>query len=102
LDYRLDLMNVISHKAIRTFCEKHRDARSPLDHWYRAAKRATWINFAEVRQTFNTADFVAPYVVFDIGGNKYRLIAEIGFSPKVLFIRGIMTHKEYIKGAWKL
>jgi len=37
----------------------------------------------------------------DIGGNKYRLIAEINFSRRVLFIRGIMTHKEYVKGAWK-
>ena len=50
---------------------------------------------------FNTADFVAPFVVFDIGGNKYRLIAEMNFSRSVLFIRGIMTHKEYVKGAWK-
>ena len=94
-------MNVVSHKAIRIFCEKHRGASSPLDHWYRAAKRATWENFAEVKQTFQTADFVAPYVVFDVGGNKYRLIAEIGFGRRVLFIRGIMTHKEYERGAWK-
>jgi len=44
---------------------------------------------------------VARFVVFDIGGNKYRLIAEINFSRRVLFIRGILTHKEYVKGAWK-
>ena len=54
-----------------------------------------------MKQTFNTADFVAPYIAFDIGGNNYRLIAEINFSRRVLFIRGIMTHKEYVKGAWK-
>jgi mRNA interferase HigB len=95
-------MNVVSHKAIRTFSEEHRDAASPLDRWYRVAKRAVWANFAEVKQSFNTADFVAPYVVFDIGGNKYRLIAEIRFSRRALFIRGIMTHNEYMKGAWKL
>ena len=94
-------MNVVSHKAIRTFCEKYRDAGSPLDHWYRAAKRATWVNFIEVRRTFNTADFFAPYVIFDIDGNKCRLIAEINFDRRALFIRGIMTHKEYLKGAWK-
>ncbi|HEY1755939.1 MAG TPA: type II toxin-antitoxin system HigB family toxin [Bryobacteraceae bacterium] len=50
--------------------------------------------------SFNTADFVNPHVVFDIGGNKYRLIAEIN-SRRVLFIRRIMTHKEYLQGAWK-
>jgi mRNA interferase HigB len=55
-----------------------------------------------VKQSFNTADFVSPYVVFDIGGNKYGLIAEMNFTRRVLFIRGIMTHKEYVKGAWKV
>ena len=95
-------MHVVSHRAIRMFCEEHPHARNALDHWYRVAKRATWASFAEVKQSFNAADFVTPYVVFDIGGNKYRLIAEINFGRKVLFIRGIMTHKEYGKGAWKV
>ena len=97
----LILMHVVSHKAVRLFCQEHPGALNALDHWYRVAKRATWTKFAEVRQSFNTADFVAPFVVFDIGGNKYRLIAEMNFSRRVLFIRGIMTHKEYLKGAWK-
>jgi mRNA interferase HigB len=94
-------MHVVSHKAIRLFGEEFADAESAMDHWYRVAKRATWATLAEVKQSFNTADFVAPYVVFDIGGNKYRLIAEINFSRGVLFIRGIMTHKDYMKGVWK-
>lgn len=94
-------MHVVSHKAIRMFCEDQPNARNAMDHWYRVAKRATWTSFAEVRQSFNTADIGAPYVVFDIGGNKYRLIAEINFSRKVLFIRGVMTHQEYVKGTWK-
>jgi mRNA interferase HigB len=76
------------------------DACNALDHWYRVAKRATWVNFAEVKRTFNTADFVAPFIIL-IGGNKYRLIAEINFGRKVTFIRHILTHKEYMKGAWK-
>ena len=94
-------MNVVSHKAIRTFCGKNRDAEGPLDHWCRVAKRTTWVSFEEVKQTFNTAGFVVPYIVFDIGGNKYRLIAEIKFNSRLLFIRAIMTRKEYMKGAWK-
>ena len=94
-------MHVVSHKAIRIFCEEHPQARTSLDHWYRVAKRATWSSFADVKQSFNTADFVAPYVVFDIGGNKYRLIAELNFAHRVLFVRHIMTHREYMKGTWK-
>jgi mRNA interferase HigB len=76
-------------------------ARSALDHWYRVAKQAAWSSLADVKQSFNTADFVAPHIVFGIGGNKYRLIAEMNFTRRVLFIRRIMTHKEYMKGAWK-
>jgi mRNA interferase HigB len=72
-----------------------------MDRWYRVAKRAIWSSFADVKQSFNTADSVAPHVVFDIGGNKYRLIAEMNFARRVLFIRFIVTHKEYMKGAWK-
>jgi mRNA interferase HigB len=73
-----------------------------MDHWYRVAKQAVWSSFADVKQTFNTADFVAPHVVFDVGGNKYRILAEMNFMRGVLFVRGIMTHKEYEKGAWRL
>ena len=94
-------MHVVSHKAIRLFSDQHPDARAPLDRWYRVAKRAVWGSFADVKQTFNAADFVPPHIVFDIGGNKYRLVAEINFQKRVLFIRDIMTHKEYARGAWK-
>jgi mRNA interferase HigB len=94
-------MHIVSHKAIRFFCEEHPQARNAMDHWHRVAKQATWFSFAEVKQSFNTADFVAPHVVFNIGGNKYRLIAEMNFTRRVLFIRRIMTHKEYVKGTWK-
>ncbi|MCX6634028.1 MAG: type II toxin-antitoxin system HigB family toxin [Acidobacteria bacterium] len=91
----------MSYKAIRIFCGTHPDAKNALDHWYKVARRSAWANFIEVKQSFNTADFVAPHVVFDLGGNKYRLIAKISFRRGVLFIRGIMTHQEYVKGAWK-
>jgi mRNA interferase HigB len=73
----------------------------PLDRWYRVAKRAEWTSLADVKQSFKTADLVAPHIVFDIGGNKFRLVAEINFRKGVLFIRDIMTHREYEKGAWK-
>ncbi|MEK7407176.1 MAG: type II toxin-antitoxin system HigB family toxin [Acidobacteriota bacterium] len=94
-------MHVVSYKAIRIFCEEHRDAKNALDRWYKVARRATWANFVEVKQSFSTADFVPPYVVFDIGGNRYRLIAEINLRRGVLLIRSILTHKDYLKGAWK-
>lgn len=94
-------MHVVSHKAIRLFAARYPDARTPLDRWYRVAKRADWECFPDVKQTFNTADFVAPRIIFDIGGNKYRLVAEINFRKRVLFIRDILTPKDYEKGAWR-
>ena len=86
-------MHVVSRKAILVFCERHPEARSALDYWYRVAKRAAW---SKRRRPCS-----APYVVFDIGGNRYRLIAEINFGRKVLVIRGILTHEDYEKRAWK-
>ena len=94
-------MRVISHKAIREFSEAHPESSTTIDYWYRVTRKAFWVSFADIKLTFNTADYVPPFVVFDIGGNKYRLVAEINFGRKVVFIRRIMPHKEYSKGSWK-
>lgn len=94
-------MRVISHKAIREFSEAHPESSTAIDYWYRVTRKAFWVSFADIKLTFNTADYVPPFVVFDIGGNKYRLVAEINFGRKVVFIRRIMPHKEYSKGSWK-
>ena len=94
-------MNVISKKAIRRFAEKHPDALGPLMRWFRTAKKASWRSLVDVRQQFPQADAVPPYTVFNIGGNKYRLIAEIGYQTQVVLIRAVLTHPEYDKGVWK-
>ena len=60
-----------------------------------------WAKFPRLRKVFTSADWVKPYVIFDIAGNKYRLIAEINFRSQTLFIRHILTHQEYAKGKWK-
>lgn len=89
-------MVVVSHKAIRTFCSKNPDLEVSLDKWYVEALNAKWANFAEVRQTFNSVDSVGNALfVFNIGGNKCRLIARILFRKRTLFIRFIGTHKQY-------
>lgn len=94
-------MRVISHKAIREFSEAHPESSTAIDYWYRVTRKAFWVSFADIKLTFNTADYVPPFVVFDIGGNKYRLVAKINFGRKVVFIRRIMPHEEYSKGSWK-
>jgi mRNA interferase HigB len=80
---------------LREFGADHPDAGEPLDRWYRIAKRATWANFAEVRADFGTVDQVGALTVFNIAGNKFRLLAEIFHGHQILLIRGVYTHKDY-------
>jgi mRNA interferase HigB len=94
-------MHVISKKKLREFWEQYPKAKPPLEAWYQIAKHSEWENFADVRNTFNAADRVGRFVVFDIGGNKYRLIAVIHFNRGKLFVRHVLTHAEYDEGKWK-
>ena len=89
-------MNVISKKKIDDFCRSHAGAKSVLLIWYKNAVKAQWTNFAEIRQDYPSADWISDdRVVFNIGGNKYRLIARISFTYKNMMIKWIGTHAEY-------
>ena len=70
-------------------------------HWYHVTKRAQWRNLAGVREDFRHADIVDGYTVFNIAGNKYRLIAAIKYPWQVVYIRQILTHGDYNKEKWK-
>ena len=94
-------VHVISYKAIREFKAARPGAGPALDHWYRVSSACKWTSFAEVKQVLGTADWVKPYVVFNIAANKDRLIAGINFRSQTLFIRHILTHQEYSEGKWK-
>lgn len=94
-------MHVISRKRLLEAAKRHAELGAPLDVWYRIAKRASWQNLDEVRQAFPSADGVGRYTVFNIKGNSYRLIVEINYKSGRIFIRHVLTHAEYDKGAWK-
>lgn len=94
-------MHVISRKKLRDFIAQHPNAKSPLDAWYRIARRESWADFHDVRQTCASADPVDEFVVFNIGGNKYRLIAAIHYNRGKIYIRHVLTHADYDKGKWK-
>ena len=93
-------MHIISKKKLREFWEKYPKAKSALEAWYQAARNAEWESFNDVRKTFNMADQVGRFTVFDIGGNKFRLIAAIHFNRGKLFVRHVLTHSEYDEGKW--
>jgi len=94
-------MHIISKKALDDFSKEHVDAKHPLDVWHQTTERVVWKDFAAVRATFNSADLAGKCVVFNIGGNKFRLIVTIAYTYKRVYIRHVFTHKEYDKNAWK-
>jgi mRNA interferase HigB len=95
-------MHVISRKQMKAFIKQHPDSESSLNTWYRLVKKNQFANFQELHDTFGRkVDKVGDLVVFDITGNKYRLIASIHFNRQKLFIRHLLTHAEYDREAWK-
>ena len=97
-------VRVISHRLIREFCEAHPGdgaARAALDAWFKIVGRQTWATFADVRATFAHADEVKGLVVFNVGGNKYRVVAEINYRQGYVFLKHVLTHKEYDRGDWR-
>jgi len=94
-------VRVISHKAIVGYSRRHADAAAALDTWYRVARRADWGSFADIRAVFPNTDRVGGKYVFDIAHNRYRLIVEINFRYRCVFIRDILTHAEYDRGGWQ-
>ena len=94
-------MHVITRSVLAAFWLKYREAEKPLRVWYQVTRAANWSHFAELRAAFPSADQVGKFVIFNIGGNKYRLIAYVDYLYQKVFIRDLLTHAEYDKGAWK-
>ena len=90
---------------VREFATKHPDAAAALRAWLKVARNGRFQNFQELKRTFATVDLVAvkrrDFYVFNIGGNKYRLIAAIHFNTQRMFVRYILTHAEYGTERWK-
>jgi mRNA interferase HigB len=99
-------VRVISQKLLQDFWEVYPDARSPLRHWFKVALAADWRNLLDVRQVYPHADSVftatsGNLTVFNICGNKFRLIVRIRYDWQLINIRHVLTHREYDKDDWK-
>lgn len=89
-------MRVIAKKTLVQYYTQHADAKTALEEWHEKAVKAEWENFAQVKQTFNSADYVGNNrIVFDIKGNQYRMVALVLFKIGMVYIRFIGTHSEY-------
>ena len=96
-------MRILSRKRLRQFWQtpNHKASEGPLQAWYQHVKQAQWRKFSDVKADFPSADKVGSCVVFNLAGNKYRLITWIRFISGKVFIRHVLTHKQYDEGNWK-
>lgn len=95
-------MRVISERRLKEFVERFPGAKGALSSWATAVELSAWKNPGELKRTFGTVDFVGDKTVFDIGGNKFRLIAYVHYRRQIVYIKQVLTHAEYDKGDWKL
>lgn len=92
-------MRAISSKTLVKFAVRHPEASVPLQMWCKTIEASSFANFATPRQAFHATDRVGDFYVSDIGGNKFRLVAAAHFNVQKLYVRHVLTHKEYDK--WK-
>ena len=91
-------MHVISIKKLREFWAVHADAEDALKAWFHEAEAASWGNSAELKDKYGTASIISSErVVFNICGNKYRLVVRINYASGAVFVRFVDTHRKYDK-----
>ena len=94
-------MHVITRKRLNEFAEEYPETRTALANWYCLVRRNDFSSLPNLKLMFPTADQVGKLTVFNVGGNKVRLIAAIHYNRKRIYIRAVLTHEEYDRGKWK-
>ncbi|MCL5669527.1 MAG: type II toxin-antitoxin system HigB family toxin [Gammaproteobacteria bacterium] len=94
-------MHIITRKRLCEFAARHREAEEPLKLWYAIMSKTDFGSFADLKRVFRSVDKVGRFTVFDIGGNKFRLIAAIHYNRKKVYIRHVLTHTEYDREKWR-
>lgn len=90
------IMNVVARRTLVEFWTLHPKAKAPLSAWYEIARAAEWRTPQDVRADFNSVDFVGDNrLIFDIGGNNYRLVTRISYPFKQLLVKFVGTHRDY-------
>jgi mRNA interferase HigB len=94
-------MHVIAKPALISFWTKHPASRPSLSSWYKIMQADDFANIHDLRRTFASADQVSGLTVFNISGNKFRLVAAVHYNRRKVYIRHVLTHAEYDLGKWK-
>lgn len=91
-------MRIVSNKRLLEFAALYPEAGAPLQFWRRIAEAGSFNSYGDLKRTYGSVDRVRAFYVFNIGGNKFRLVAAIHFNRQIAFIRHVFTHREY--DAW--
>ena len=94
-------MHVITRKRLNEFAEEQPETKTALVKWYQLIKGNDFSSFAELRAIFPSADQVGKLTVFNVGGNKVRLVTAIHYNRKKVYIRAVLSHEAYDLGKWK-
>jgi mRNA interferase HigB len=99
-------MRIISRSRLQEFGKRYDQAVKPLAEWYSITSKAEWANYDDLRKIYASADQARVksggiVTVFNIGGNKFRLIVAIHYNTQTVYILSIMTHEKYTENTWK-
>jgi mRNA interferase HigB len=94
-------VGLLGGRKLIEFAKILSNAKSPLRSWETAVRSGSWKNPAELRRTFGSVSFVEGRTVFNIGGNKFRLIPVVDYGLQTVLITQVLTHQDYDKGGWK-
>lgn len=94
-------MKIIGIERLTEFSKIHPNSEIGLNVWLQTAQQAEWKHIIDVREVYPHANFVEGYTVFNIGGNKFRLITKITYKVKTIKIENVLTHSEYDEDKWK-
>jgi mRNA interferase HigB len=94
-------MHIITRSRLVEFWKIQASAETGLLLWYKLASTANWQNLAELHEVLPSADLVGNFTVFNVGGNKYRLITLIDYTYQKVFVRAVLTYADYDKDNWK-
>jgi mRNA interferase HigB len=95
-------VNVIARRTLQGYAAEHTEAAAPLQRWFIVARKSRWRSLHDVRTVFPHADQVGDLLIFDILHGRFRLIVRADYAYLTLFVKGLLTHKEYDRGGWKL
>ena len=92
------MFRVIAKKKFVTFWEKYPESENVMEKFYSSLLHCKAKNFSELKQTFNSVDVVGRRTIFDVHGNKYRVVARVNYDPsRIIHVLGVFTHREYDK-----